>query len=160
MVLLKGQFSNLYFCVCSLMWKEAPCQFSFKNVNIWAPWNFLKMKTLTRMHRQAAWALSAHRNFGIGLLKSYLTFGHLTCSVRSKTISTLHPSDQGNLIKICVGDFLKIKLKFLKSFCSNLIKIRAFLLVLNMDVCVTLPVLRDWERGLWWKIAAIVWQEI
>ena len=33
-------------------------------------------------------------------------------------------------------------------FCSNLIKIRAILLVLNSDVCVTLPVLRTWERGL------------
>ena len=36
---------------------------------------------------------------------------------------------------------LKDKIKMLNSFCSNLIKIRAFLLVLNIDVCVTLPVL-------------------
>ena len=48
--------------------------------------------------------------------------------------------------------FLKDKIKILKSFCSNLIKIRAFLLVLNMDVCVTLPVLRNWERGLWKRV--------
>ena len=45
-----------------------------KNINIMAPWNCLKMKTLTLMCQ----------NFGIGLLKSYLTFGYLTCSVRSK----------------------------------------------------------------------------
>ena len=32
------------------------------------------------------------QNFGIGLLKSYLTFGYLTCSFWSKKISTLHPS--------------------------------------------------------------------
>ena len=32
------------------------------------------------------------RNFGFGLLKSCLTFGQLTCSVRSKKISTLHPA--------------------------------------------------------------------
>ena len=44
--------------------------------------------------------------------------------------------------------FLKDKIKMLKSFCSNLIKIRSFLLVLNMHVCVTLPGLRNWERGL------------
>ena len=31
-------------------------------------------------------------NFGIGLLKLYLIFGYLTCFVRSKQISTLHPS--------------------------------------------------------------------
>ena len=31
----------------------------------------------------------------------------------------------------------------MKSFCSNVIKIRAVLLVLNIDVCVTLPVLRN-----------------
>ena len=44
---------------------------------------------------------------------------------------------------------LKAKIKILKSFCSNLIKIRrSYLLVLNIDVCVTLPVLCDWERGL------------
>ena len=30
--------------------------------------------------------------FGFGLLKSFLTFGYLTCSVWSKTISTLHPT--------------------------------------------------------------------
>ena len=53
-----------------------------KNINIWTPWNFWKMKTLTRMHQ----------NFGIGLLKSYLTLGYLTCSVRSKKMSTLHPT--------------------------------------------------------------------
>ena len=52
---------------------KAPCQFSQK-INIWAPWNCLKMKTLT-------WVC---RNFGIGLLKSYLTFGYLTCSVQKK----------------------------------------------------------------------------
>ena len=33
---------------------------------------------------------------------------------------------QDNLIKICVGDFLKIKKNILNSFCSNLTKIRAF----------------------------------
>ena len=45
--------------------------------------------------------------------------------------------------------WFKKKKKFLivKSFCSNLIKIRAFLFVLNIDVCITLP--RDWERGHW-----------
>ena len=40
------------------------------------------MKTLTRVRR----------NSGFGLLKSCLTFGYLTCSVRSKKNSTLHPS--------------------------------------------------------------------
>ena len=42
---------------------------------------------------------------------------------------------------MCIGDFLKIKKNSLNSFCSNLIKISAVLLVLNNDVCVTLPVL-------------------
>ena len=45
--------------------------------------------------------------------------------------------------------FLKDKIKILNSFCSNLIKIRAFLLNLNLNVCVTLPVLRDWVHGHW-----------
>ena len=40
-----------------------------KNINIWAPWNFLKMKTLTRMR-----LLACAEKFGFGLLKSYLTF--------------------------------------------------------------------------------------
>ena len=34
--------------------------------------------------------IDAHRNFRFGLLKSYLTFGYLTCSDRSKNMSTLH----------------------------------------------------------------------
>ena len=34
--------------------------------------------------------IGAHRNFGFGLLKSYMTFGYLTCSDRSKNMSTLH----------------------------------------------------------------------
>ena len=38
---------------------------------------------------------------------------------------------------------LKDKIKILKSFCSNLTEIRALLLVLNMDVCVT-----KWARKL------------
>ena len=46
--------------------------------------------------------------------------------------------------------FLKDKIKIWKSFCSNLKKIRAFVLVLNLHVCVTSPVLRNWERGLWY----------
>ena len=33
-------------------------------------------------------------NFGIGLLKSYLTLGYFTCSVWSKKMSTLHPNAQ------------------------------------------------------------------
>ena len=79
---LKLKFQICIFCVCSLMSKEASCQFSQKNIIIWAPWNLLKMKTLTR----------ARRNFEFGLLKSYLTVGYLTCSDRSKKISTLHPT--------------------------------------------------------------------
>ena len=49
----------------------------------------MKMKTLTR----------ARRNFGFGLLKSCLTFGYLTCSVRSKKIphSTLLHNDHLNI---------------------------------------------------------------
>ena len=51
----------------------------------------------------------ARLNFGIGLLKSYLTFGYLTCSVRSKRISTLNPTvmwtwillDQGSDLENC-----------------------------------------------------------
>ena len=35
-------------------------------------------------------------------------------------------------------NYVKDKINFLNSFCSNLIKLRACLLVLNMDVCVTL----------------------
>ena len=46
--------------------------------------------------------------------------------------------------------FLKDKIKIWKSFCSNLKKIRAFVFVLNLYVCVTSPVLRNWERGLWY----------
>ena len=33
-----------------------------------------------------------HQNFKIGLLKLYLSFGYLTCSVRFKKNSTLHPT--------------------------------------------------------------------
>ena len=40
------------------------------------------MKTLTHVRR----------NFGFGLLKSYLTFSYFTCSDRSKKMSTLHPN--------------------------------------------------------------------
>ena len=53
MILLKIQISNLYFCVCSLL--EAPCQFSQKNINIWAPWSILKMKTLTCVRAPKFW---------------------------------------------------------------------------------------------------------
>ena len=57
-------------------------------------------------------------------------------------------TDQGEFNQHMCRWFLKDKIKMLKSFCSNLKKIRAFLLVLNMHVCVTLPVLCNWERGL------------
>ena len=46
-----------------------------------------------RVHRQALL-----QNFGFGLLKSCLTFGYLTCSVRSKKNSTLHPTVPVSLI--------------------------------------------------------------
>ena len=51
------------------------------------PLEFLKMKTLMSVHL-CVWRA---RKFGFGLLKSYLTFGQLTCSVGSKKMSTLHP---------------------------------------------------------------------
>ena len=55
--------------------------------------------------------------------------------------------------------FLKDKMKMLKSFCSNLRKIRAFLLVLNLHVCITLPVLRDWVlynvHRLWARVLSL-----
>ena len=46
--------------------------------------------------------------------------------------------------------FLKDKIKILKSFCSNLIKIKAFLLVLNQHVCVTLLVYATEYMGSDW----------
>ena len=49
------------------------------------------MKTLMCMRQRAA---RARRNFGFELLKLCLTFGYLTCSVRSKKNSTLHPNLQ------------------------------------------------------------------
>ena len=52
--------------------------------------------------------------------------------------------------------FLKDKIKILKIK----IKMRAFLLVLNMDVCVTLLVLRNWERGLCSLKGHMQWPEI
>ena len=83
----KKQFMNLNFkkkfCVCSLFKKEAACQFSPKNINIWAPWNVLKMKNFDVCARAEIQDLD--------FKKSYLTFGCLTFSVHSKKISTLHP---------------------------------------------------------------------
>ena len=63
-----------------------------KNINIWAPWNFLKMKTLK---------VGLQRNFEIELLKSYLTFGSFVLSDKKKfPHSTLLPhymADQSNV---------------------------------------------------------------
>ena len=47
--------------------------------------------------------MCARQNFGIGLLKSYLTFGYLTCSVRSKKMSTLHPNVQYTVMLAVLG---------------------------------------------------------
>ena len=41
------------------------------------------------------------------------------------------------LFQTCVGDFLKDEIKMLKSFSSDLIKIKSFLILLNLHVCVT-----------------------
>ena len=57
---------------------------STKSINIWAPWTFLKKRKI--------WCACALWNFKFGLLKSYLTFGYLTCSDRSNKMSTLHPN--------------------------------------------------------------------
>ena len=53
--------------------KKASCQFSQKNINIWVPWNFLKMKTLVR-------------NLGIRLLKIIpdLWLLDLFCPIKKK----------------------------------------------------------------------------
>ena len=56
-----------------------------KNINIWAPWNFLKIKNFD-VRAPTSSAISC-QNFGFGLLKSYLTFGYLTCYDQSKKIS-------------------------------------------------------------------------
>ena len=55
-----------------------------KNTNFWAPWNFWKSKLWYVCAGAQGRAGPARRNFGIGLLKSYLTFGYLTCSVQTK----------------------------------------------------------------------------
>ena len=88
MVLFKNQISK-YFCVC------ASCRFSQKNINILASWNFLKIKKLWRTGR-------APGNFGIGLLKLYLTFGYLTCSVQSKQNFHTPPYPAGALTTLQV----------------------------------------------------------
>ena len=71
-------FLHLFF-----MEKEAPCQFSQKNINIQAPSKFLEMKTLPRVCTPSR-ATSACRKFIFGLLKLDLTFGQVPSSVRSK----------------------------------------------------------------------------
>ena len=59
---LKWYFLKVKFQICIsafvLYVKGSSMPIFTKNINIWAPWNFLKMKTLRR----------ARRNFGIGLL--------------------------------------------------------------------------------------------
>ena len=63
--------------------KKAFLSFEIKTVN----------KFCTHIFLACAGALCARasQNFGIWLLKLYLTFDYLTCSVQSKQISTLHP---------------------------------------------------------------------
>ena len=83
----KWYFLKFKFQICIsafvLCWK-LHANFHTKNINNWAPGVFWKWKL---------WRACVRRNFGIGLLQSYLTFfGYLTCSVRSKTFSTLHPT--------------------------------------------------------------------
>ena len=85
MVLFKSQISNFVFLRLFFNVKGRFMPIFTQKINIWAPWNFFKKKTLTPVR-------SALGNFGIGLLNSYLTFGYLTCSVRSTKISTLHPN--------------------------------------------------------------------
>ena len=75
-VLFKSQFS--YFCVCSSMWKEAPRQFSSKNINIWTPWNFLKMKTLTRVRRKFGFENHTWPLVSWPVLSDQQTFPHST----------------------------------------------------------------------------------
>ena len=50
--------------------------------------------------------MRGRRNFEIGLLKSYKTFGYLTCSVQSKKNSTRHPISH-NSFMICFVSFVK-----------------------------------------------------
>ena len=65
---LKSVFLRLFFNV------NRSCMPSFiKNINIWAPWFFVKWK----LWRACAGVRGAQvlQKFGFGLLKSYLTFG-------------------------------------------------------------------------------------
>ena len=83
-VVFKTQILNYSAAYCKLFNVKGSFMPTFtKNINIWAPWNFWKCK-LWRM------CPSAHRKIGFGLLKSYLTFGYLTCFDRSKNCP--HPT--------------------------------------------------------------------
>ena len=84
-------FLSLFFNV-----KEALCQFSQRNIYIWAPWNFLKMQTLMPMRQ---WA-RAHQNFGIEFLN------YLTCSVRSKKIP--HSTLMSNMQVWCMSNLVQV----------------------------------------------------
>ena len=72
----KFVFQHLFFNE-----KEVPCQFSSKIINCWAPWNFFFFYENFDAHAPKFWNL---------LLKSYLTFGYLTCSVRKKNSTLLY----------------------------------------------------------------------
>ena len=84
MVLFKSQISNLYFCICFFCKRKLHANFHKKYWYL-GPLEFFENENSD---------VRGHHNFGIGLLKSCLTFGYLTCSVRSNKNSTLHPNGQ------------------------------------------------------------------
>ena len=108
-------FLSLFFNV-----KEALCQFSQRNIYIWAPWNFLKMQTLMPMRQ---WA-RAHQNFGIEFLN------YLTCSVRSKKIP--HSTLMSNMQVWCMSNLVQVWcMSNMQVWCmSNLVQVL-------YDACLT-----------------------
>ena len=109
MVLLKSQISNFYFCLCFLMYSIRISMPIFtKNINIWAHWNFFKWK----LWFVCAGACTLELKFWNWTLKSYLTFGYLTCSVRKKKkiphSTQMYSSPSARLLKfwICTSKII------------------------------------------------------
>ena len=80
---VKYQICISAFLLCALCKRKLHANFHKKILLFGPPGIFWKFKL---------WRV--RQNFGIGLLKSYLTFGYLTWSFRSKKMSTLHPNIQ------------------------------------------------------------------
>ena len=97
------------FCIFEfvLYCKRKPlANFHKKNIDIWGPWNFLKMKTLTHVHRRVLGARAPKLWIWISKIMPDLWSVDLFCPI--KKISTLHPYVQGfqDISHWCFNNFL------------------------------------------------------